>query len=137
MQKAIKLFVLSILFFFGSCATHHKQISTTVNQTPANNDKEISHTFYLVGDAGDTAFGDSTDALLSLKKRLENVDDNGTVIFLGDNIYSNGMPKKDDSSYNLAKHRLQVQIDAVSNFNGNRIFIPGNHDWKNNGIKGS
>ena len=36
----------------------------------------------------------------------------------------------------MAKHRLETQIDVVKNFKGNRIFIPGNHDYYSNGIKG-
>jgi hypothetical protein len=55
---------------------------------------------------------------------------------LGDNIYEKGMPKKSDPERALAEHRLDVQLDLVKEFNGQPIFIPGNHDYYSNGIKG-
>ncbi len=45
------------------------------------------------------------------------------------------MPPKGSKNYKLSKYRLQTQIDAVKNFKGKPIFIPGNHDWYN-GVDG-
>ena len=46
-------------------------------------------------------------------------------------IYPKGYDKSD-----LAKDRLDVQIDLGKAFQGNTIFIPGNNDWNSNGVKG-
>ncbi|NQY06553.1 MAG: metallophosphoesterase, partial [Flavobacteriaceae bacterium] len=136
MQHVSKIFVIISTLFITSCATFYKQTKTGVNQNLNKTNSELSHTFYLIGDAGNADLGGSTPALSSLQKRLESANENSTVIFLGDNIYPHGLPKKDESTYELAKHRLQTQIDAVKDFKGNTIFIPGNHDWHSNGIKG-
>jgi len=46
------------------------------------------------------------------------------------------MPTKNGEDRPLSAHRLQVQLDLVKDFKGQTIFIPGNHDWYNNGTKG-
>ena len=46
------------------------------------------------------------------------------------------MPKKDDKERPFAEKKIDNQISLVENFPGKTIFIPGNHDWYNNGIKG-
>ena len=99
--------------------------------------KDIVKSFYLIGDAGYAQPGQSTPALIALEKYLnENKQKGNYAIFLGDNIYPDGMPKKDAKDRALAEHRLDVQIDAAKDFDGKVIFIPGNHDWYNEGLKG-
>ena len=34
------------------------------------------------------------------------------------------------------EYRLDAQLDAVENYDGKIMFIPGNHDWYNEGIAG-
>jgi len=113
------------LFLFFSCATYKAQYqnNSTSNKKPLS--KEISHTFYLIGDAGNANLNQSTPALNLLKDDVSKADKNGTLIFLGDNIYPKGLDKKSE----LSKHRLQAQIDLGKSFKGNTIFLPGNHDW--------
>lgn len=57
------------------------------------------------------------------------------MIFLGDNIYPVGMPDKDDSFRSLAENHLNAQIGVAQAFDGKTIFIPGNHDWYDQGLK--
>jgi hypothetical protein len=98
-------------------------------------DKEIEHTFYLIGDAGNSDLGESSEALKAFKTEIESASENSTAIFLGDNIYAKGLPEKLAAEYELAKHRIDIQIDATKNFKGETVFIPGNHDWYS-GISG-
>lgn len=132
----LKKFILSLLVVLSSCASFNTQVDNTINQNIKKPTSELSHQFFLVGDAGNAAINATTPPLLSLEQRLINNPERTTVLFLGDNIYPKGLPKKSDPSYALAKHRLETQINAVKNFNGNHIFIPGNHDYYSNGIKG-
>ncbi len=67
---------------------------------------------------------------------MDKASKNSTAIFLGDNIYPNGLPKKGDDGREFAEHQLNIQAETVSNFEGRTIFIPGNHDWYNDGVKG-
>ncbi|MFY0630327.1 MAG: metallophosphoesterase [Flavobacteriaceae bacterium] len=125
----MKDFTKGVILFFAllilnACATHEAQFKggMTVVKTPS---KEVSHTFYLIGDAGNSAMNQVSPALSKLKAELSNADKNGTLIFLGDNIYPKGLEKGSA----LSEHRLQVQIDLGKTYKGRTLFIPGNHDW--------
>ena len=135
-QNSIKYTVLFILLLFvNACATYKPQYKDA-NWKSDFPDKEISHSFYFIGDAGNSPLGTSSDALKAFKQELNKATKKSTAIFLGDNIYPKGMPKKGKEGREYAEHQLIVQTDAVSNFKGKTIFIPGNHDWYNNGVKG-
>jgi len=135
-MKHFKIFTfLMTIILLHSCATYKPQQNKKYN-IPEPKVKDVAHTFYLIGDAGDAVMGESTPALMDFEKALDKADKNSTAIFLGDNIYEFGMPKKDKRTRKLAEHRLNAQISTVTNFEGQTIFIPGNHDWYNQGIKG-
>ena len=124
-----KYFIILFLFILPSaCATYNTQIKNN-NFSTQFPDKEIDHTFYLIGDAGNSAIGTSTIALQSFKQNLSKASKNSTAIFLGDNIYPKGLPKKGHKNRTFAEHQLDIQTEAVQNFKGETIFIPGNHDW--------
>ncbi|WP_299257759.1 metallophosphoesterase [uncultured Aquimarina sp.] len=133
-----KYITLTILAFLASsCALYEPKYREAFDDTVILQEKEIEKTFYLIGDAGYAKPDQSTTALLALEKYLENHKQKGNyTIFLGDNIYPDGMPKKDKKDREIAEHRLNTQIDAVKNFDGQVYFIPGNHDWYNEGLKG-
>lgn len=84
------------------------------------------YSVYLVGDAGEPM---ENPVLTLLKKELATAGDNAAVIFLGDNIYPKGMPPEDHELRAEAEIAINGQIDAVKDFAGRKIFIPGNHDW--------
>lgn len=96
----------------------------------------IIHTFYLVGDAGNLDQDEAFQNINILKDSLSKASENSTLIFLGDNIYPAGMPKKENKERGLAEKKIDNQISLSKQFKGKTIFIPGNHDWYNNGIKG-
>ena len=96
----------------------------------------IIHTFYLVGDAGNLDRDEAFQNINILKDSLSKASENSTLIFLGDNIYPAGMPKKENKERGLAEKKMDNQISLSKQFKGKTIFIPGNHDWYNNGIKG-
>ena len=124
-----KYFIILFLFILPSaCATYNTQIKNN-NFSTQFPDKEIDHTFYLIGDAGNSAIGTSTIALQSFKQNLSKASKNSTAIFLGDNIYPKGLPKNGHKNRAFAEHQLDIQTEAVQNFKGETIFIPGNHDW--------
>lgn len=135
--KYSSFFFLSIIV--TSCATEKVQYGKHVKNTPIQQrikSDDIAHTFYLIGDAGNADQQNAKAILEQFKTKLDSSNENSTVIFLGDNIYPNGMPKTEGQERNLAKEKLNVQIDLTKNFKGKTIFIPGNHDWYSNGIIG-
>ena len=88
-----------------------------------------SHRVILIGDAG-APKTDGTDPVLGLlRQHALASDSNSTVIFLGDNVYPDGIPPVGDPGRALAEARLGAQLDAVSAIPGRVVFIPGNHEW--------
>ncbi|SHJ10479.1 metallophosphoesterase [Aquimarina spongiae] len=127
---------LCVALLISSCALYEPKYREEFNEATPN-EGEIEKTFYLIGDAGYAKAEKSTPALTILKKYLSVHPQKGNyTIFLGDNIYPDGMPKKDAKDREIAEHRLDVQIEAVQDFGGQVYFIPGNHDWYNEGLKG-
>ncbi|NQX90888.1 MAG: metallophosphoesterase, partial [Flavobacteriales bacterium] len=131
-------FLLTIMLFASACTTHkfhYQKSDQNWDQTPVPN-SELIYSLYMVGDAGgDTIY--STPVMNSLKRRLmtENTASTG-VIFLGDNIYPEGLHKKSSNYRAQDESRINVQLDAVQDFQGDIFFIPGNHDWDKQGKGG-
>ena len=134
MTKHYALILLALLI--GSCASYKAQYSEDGTEKDIPEAKEISHTFYLIGDAGLSPEGGLNPALSTFKMHLDKADENSTAIFLGDNIYPAGMPKKKSKKYELAKNNIDAQIKALEGFKGKAFFIPGNHDWYSDGLNG-
>ena len=129
---------LLIVFIVTSCATYRSKYAAGYTDEPISVDKEIAHTFYLIGDAGKSPMGDLNPVLKAFKKRLTQASENSTAIFLGDNIYPAGLPDPQDSTiaYLTAKNHLDAQLATLADFKGKKMFIPGNHDWYTEGLKG-
>jgi|TARA_R110000744_G_scaffold22054_12_gene56682 hypothetical protein len=130
--------LIIILFLLVGCATYKTKYaeSSTVDNISGNS--ELLHTFYLIGDAGKSPMNDQSEALKAFQKTLAKAGKNSTALFLGDNIYPAGMPNKKDSTqaYLEAKNNLDAQLKTLAEFKGKPIFIPGNHDWYNEGLEG-
>ncbi len=135
MHSLYKLFYIIGLLFLCGCATYKPQYKTKKLANEFPKDKKIIHSFYLLGDAGGSSLNENHPTLQRFKKELEQASENSTALFLGDNIYPDGMPKKNNEERSLAEHRLNVQFETLKDFKGKPVFIPGNHDWYN-GIKG-
>ncbi|MEL7119760.1 MAG: metallophosphoesterase [Bacteroidota bacterium] len=133
-----------LLTIIQSCANYRMHISDADNdwQNQTLPTQEIVHQFYLIGDAGGTEYDKELPALKLLKEELENAvsPKNSTVIYLGDNIYENGLPPAGDAlsevERKLDEFKLAAQADLVKDFEGNVFFIAGNHDWYGYGLEG-
>jgi len=145
MNNYNKFITFLIVIIISGCSTYEAQYKVD-NYTPLTIDSQddsnikgndIETSIFLIGDAGDAELGESTDGLSSFENFIKNQrTKNDYVLFLGDNIYDKGLPSKKEESYNLSKHRLDIQLKAVKDFDGKTIFIPGNHDWYSDGLKG-
>lgn len=91
-------------------------------------------TFYFIGDAGKNK--EPNICIDSLKRELQK-SNQASVIFLGDNVYPQGIePDSHSSKYEASRQRLESQLFIGNNFSGNMYFVPGNHDWRQNKRKG-
>ncbi len=124
------LFLFLFLFALSSCANYklnYSKESTNWASSRLPTSGEVDHTVYLIGDCGN--YETRTPALNLLKDKLEKSSKETTVIFLGDNIYPDGMPPKGDQPHRKeAEAKLMTQLSTTDNFEGNVIFVPGNHD---------
>ena len=124
-----------ILLVSLSCASNKLQYSNAVKgwEQIRNNSMPSStpqYVLYTIGDAGYLPGGNESAALTGLQSLLNRETAPAGVVFLGDNIYPSGMPKKDEALRGQAEERIDAQIEAVNDFDGDIFFIPGNHDWR-------
>ncbi|PRX56504.1 BamA/TamA family outer membrane protein [Flagellimonas meridianipacifica] len=128
--------ILSLLI--TGCATYKEKYAEPFQKSIVPSEKAVEHTFYLIGDAGKSPMGGLNPALEIFKSKLKDAPKESTALFLGDNIYPAGMPdqKDDPEGYKKAKNSLDAQFATLDDFKGDPIFIPGNHDWYSDGLKG-
>lgn len=131
--KELKGFVLIISLILTSCATGRLFINAPGDHSLKLPDEIPFFTIYAVGDAG--YINTQSKAVLGeLSKATASNQAPSMVIFLGDNIYPHGMPSESKAEeYDRAAKILANQVSHLSSFNGEIVFIPGNHDW--NGLK--
>ncbi|WP_093302257.1 metallophosphoesterase [Salegentibacter agarivorans] len=139
MKKTNIFMSLTALLVISSCVSSDPKYR---EGEPTSNfgypqDKEIDKSFYLLGDGGYSPIGGSSKGLIAFKSYLDSVkqSDNYTI-FLGDNIYPDGMPAEGHPDREAAEYRIDAQLDAIEDYDGNVLFIPGNHDWYNERIDG-
>lgn len=96
---------------------------------------DIETTLFLIGDAGEPDPRDVGAALDSLTAQARGSPDNTLIVFLGDNVYPAGIPQEGRAEWADALRRLDAQIAAVPP-GARGIFIPGNHDWADEGPYG-
>ena len=100
-----------------------------IDSSDVINDEGISYKVILIGDTGEPAKEIEEPVLKALAGEASIIPESTLVIFLGDNIYSNGLPPEDEPERKESERRIDEQIDAVNKVGANGIFIPGNHDW--------
>lgn len=111
-----KNIVLSGLFLLLSCCLK------------AQNDT-ISQRIVLIGDAGLLTNG--KHAVVDAVRSLVPMDKKTTILFLGDNIYPNGLPVGENSTFGKYRAVLDAQLSIAAYTDAKVYMIPGNHDWKN------
>jgi calcineurin-like phosphoesterase family protein len=111
----------------------------------------VDYRILLVGDTGanvdlkepDRPF--KSPLFTAMKRFAELMPTRTAIVFLGDNIYSKGLPdipeqpmESDEGCVGraCAERRLDVQIDILKESKARGIFIPGNHDWDSSGKSG-
>jgi Omp85 superfamily domain/Calcineurin-like phosphoesterase len=92
----------------------------------------VQHRIIFIGDAGEINPFQQTIAKIASEKIVK---DKTTVVYLGDNIYPNGMGL-DSISRQKTEQILQAQFAPMRAKNATVYFIPGNHDWDRMGKLG-
>jgi Calcineurin-like phosphoesterase len=89
----------------------------------------ISQRIVLIGDAGQLNNG--WHPVANAVKRLIPLDKKTTIIYLGDNLYKNGLPDPETPSYHTDRAVLDSQLLIADGTDAEVLMIPGNHDWQN------
>ena len=87
----------------------------------------IEQRLILIGDAGTV---ESAGVLQVMADSIRNLADITTVVFLGDNVYPDGVPSDTASYRSAAEDVLRQQVVAGTTEGATAIFVAGNHDWK-------
>lgn len=125
------LLYLILIFTFGGCSHtrpyYRKDIAAAPRTVELSGD-QIRARLLLIGDAG--APRDGEPVLQTLAEWVNMYPQKTMAVFLGDNIYPDGIPGvKDPAGQEEAKARLSAQINTVKGTAARALFIPGNHDW--------
>jgi calcineurin-like phosphoesterase family protein len=111
----------------------------------------VDYRILLIGDTGANVDLKKPDrpAKISLFASVQRVAElmptRTAIVFLGDIIYSKGLPDVDEKPVAFdadckgrvcAEKRIDVQIEILKNSKARGIFVPGNHDWDSGGKKG-
>ncbi|HUF09532.1 MAG TPA: metallophosphoesterase, partial [Rhodothermales bacterium] len=97
---------------------------------------DLLYRIYLIGDSGYPRLDGPDPILTWLEARFKAESENSAAVYLGDNIYPKGLPESDDPLYAESLARINKQLDALKDFRGRIVFIPGNHDWDKSGQSG-
>lgn len=88
----------------------------------------------LIGDAGSLQNG-RHPVVAAVKKDIK-LDSLTTIVFLGDNLYTWGLPDDAFSNYVVSKSILDSQVSIADRTPAKVYFMPGNHDWDREGPNG-
>jgi Calcineurin-like phosphoesterase len=90
--------------------------------------QDIETSLFLIGDAGEPDPRSIGVPLDSLTAQMAAAPDRSIVVFLGDNVYPEGIPEEGHAEWADARRRLEAQVLAVPQ-GARGVFVPGNHDW--------
>lgn len=130
MKKINSIITFTAILFLTACATYKPQYASEKTATSATSSgKEISKTFYLIGNAG-AAGTEKSAALNSLENHLRGKDSKDAyVLFLGNSFYPPGI-SKNGKEKESGEAGMKTQLDAIKGFKGEVVVLPGNRDWK-------
>ncbi len=102
---------------------YHLDISTIEKQDIVV-ENSLQYRILLIGDAGQPK--QNEPVLETLRTWAEKSSEKTSIVFLGDNMYPDGMTEQKQHE---APSRLGPQIDVIKSTDAHGLFIPGNHDW--------
>lgn len=125
-----------LLAFAAACTPEGKLIERPLGDFTQPDPATRSYAIYLLGDAGELPHEDGPNPLSVLEGFIAQEGPNSAVVYLGDNIYPSGMPAQNDPGRAESEHIIDRQTEPLEDYEGQVVFIPGNHDWGGRGIGG-
>ncbi len=127
------------LFILSACTGHDvyfgPQTANWETTKPVKNNKVI-YTVFLIGDVGSPDLVNGEPSIKLMRQQMMEAGAQSTTIFLGDNVYHNGLPEPGAYDREVSEKRLNAQLDILKGYPGEKYMIPGNHDWNHSGRGG-
>lgn len=120
-----------LALLLAGCA--HRMPPPPVAPIPPN---EIVTSIFLLGDAGTGDQEDPDPNLVELTRQATDSPRGSLIVFLGDNLYPNGLVAEGDPLRAKGERRLERQLDVARKSQRRAIFVAGNHDWERWGAGG-
>ena len=100
--------------------------------------KIAKHSIVLIGNTGTPLhlMERPKPTYTQLKKFVDLLPAESSVVFLGDNAIPSGLPPENTIERGYAEKVLELQIEIVRDIKGQAYFIPGNADWQKSGKNG-
>ena len=135
------LWLMAATLACSGCASPFLASLPEWDPIPEPDTAQVESILFLVGDAGNVTLEESP-LLQKLALDVEawsgslRRDATVAVIYLGDNVYPEGVREPHDPYYAQDSARLQAQVDVVAGplarrYKAAAFFVPGNHDWGN------
>lgn len=125
MRRGTQWLSRALLVSAMACTTHAPaQLRPSLGENPGVQAPPDARLLFI-GDAGGPAPNEVLEALeASLREPPV-----AMAVFLGDNVYPDGMPADGSPARAEAERRLRAQLAAVLAAGATGIVVPGNHDW--------
>ncbi|MDX5480584.1 MAG: hypothetical protein LPK07_02800, partial [Hymenobacteraceae bacterium] len=132
------LFQIALCLTLTACVSskpYYSRDAETWEQNVPDPENEVIYTVFLIGDVGAPDLNGEPSMLL-MRKQMEEAGMQSATIFLGDNVYHNGLPPPGRYDREISERRLNAQLDILKGYEGEKYMIPGNHDWNHSGRGG-
>jgi len=83
-----------------------------------------------MGDVGHSSNEASSGSLKAFQEELSKAPENSMAIYLGNNVFYSKESGKKLKFNKESKNQISAQINAVEDFKGYTLFVPGNRDWQ-------
>ncbi len=117
----------------NACSLHQAWVPPERPFADAPAPDSIDSTLLLIGDSGDPALDTPEPVLEALRGEAARAPNHTFVVFLGDNIYPDGMPDPAAPDRARGEAILRAQADVIQRSGARGIFLPGNHDHHHDG----
>ncbi|MCC9137181.1 BamA/TamA family outer membrane protein [Pontibacter silvestris] len=133
------LWQLVLTLLLTACATNkpyygREAIDWEKNEQDPEN--KLLYTVFLIGDVGSPSLDEQEPTLKLMQQQMHEAGEQSATIFLGDNVYHNGLPDSSAFDREISEQRLNEQLDILKGYPGEKYMIPGNHDWNHSGRGG-
>jgi hypothetical protein len=131
MTKINIILTFASALLFTACATYNPQYrnETENSNSEITSAQDIDQTFYLIGNAGNDS--ETSQIMQALGNYIaDNNSKDSYILFLGNSFYPKGMQSKDDNLTKKAEKSMQFQLDALKDFKGKILVLPGDREWK-------